>query len=84
MKLLKILLDKSKILCYNTSKVKGTPQMDKRGGHEAVKGLGLQKIFYIPESMVVSEGSSPESGLSWLLRSHWGQVASCSPSYENT
>ena len=42
--------------------------MDKRGGQEAVKGLGLQKIFYIPESMVVSEGSSPASGLSWLLR----------------
>ena len=42
--------------------------MDKRGGHEAVKGFGLRKIFYIPESMVVPEGSSPESGLSWLLR----------------
>ena len=62
------MLDKSKILWYNTSKVKGTPQMDKRGGQEAVKGLGLRKIFYIPESMVVPEGSSPESGLSWLLR----------------
>ena len=37
--------------------------MDKRGGQEAVKGLGLQKIFYIPESMDVPEGSSPESGL---------------------
>ena len=31
----------------------------------------------IPESMVVPEGSSPESGLGWLLRSHWRQVASC-------
>ena len=40
--------------------------MDKRGGQEAVKGLGLWKIFYIPESMVVSEGSSPESGLGRL------------------
>ena len=40
--------------------------MGKRGGQEAVKGLGLQKIFYIPESMVVPEGSSPESGLGWL------------------
>ena len=40
--------------------------MDKRGGREAVKGLGLQKIFYIPESMDVPEGSSPESGLGWL------------------
>ena len=53
--------------------------MGKRGGQEAVKGLGLRKIFYIPESMVVPVGSSPESGLSWLLRSHWRQVASCSP-----
>ena len=42
--------------------------MDKRGGQEAVKGLGLRKIFYIPESMDVPEGSSPESGLGWLLR----------------
>ena len=42
--------------------------MDKRGGQEAVKGLGLRKIFYIPESMVVPEGSSPKSGLGWLLR----------------
>ena len=50
--------------------------MDKRGGQEAVKGLGLRKIFYILESMVVPEGSSPESRLSWLLRSHWRQVAS--------
>ena len=40
--------------------------MDKRGGQEAVKGLGLRKIFYIPESMDVPEGSSPESGLGWL------------------
>ena len=24
--------------------------MDKRGGQEAVKGLGLWKIFYIPEN----------------------------------
>ena len=47
--------------------------MDKRGGREAVKGLGLQKIFYIPESMDVSEGSSPESGLELATqRSHWG------------
>ena len=53
--------------------------MGKRGGQEVVKGLGLQKIFYIPESMDVPEGSSPESGLGWLLRSHWRQVASCSP-----
>ena len=52
--------------------------MDKRGGQEAVKGLGLRKIFYIPESMVVPEGSSPESGLGWLPESHWRQVASCS------
>ena len=66
MKIFKSLLDKSKILWYNTSKVKGTPQMDKRGGQEVVKGLGLQKIFYIPESMVVPEGSSPESGLGRL------------------
>ena len=43
LKIFKILLDKSKILWYNTSKVKGTPQMDKRGGQEAVKGLGLWK-----------------------------------------
>ena len=50
--------------------------MDKRGGQEAVKGLGLWKISCIPESMVVPEGSSPESGLSWLLRSHWRRVAS--------
>ena len=42
--------------------------MDKRGGQGAVKGLGLRKIFYIPESMVVPEGSSPKSGLGWLLR----------------
>ena len=42
--------------------------MDKRGGQGAVKGLGLRKIFYIPESMVVPEGSSPKSELSWLLR----------------
>ena len=53
--------------------------MDKRGGQEAVKGLGLQKIFYIPESMVMPEGSSPESGLGRLPESHWEQVASCSP-----
>ena len=66
LKIFKILLDKQKILWYNTSKVKGTPQMDKRGGQEAVKGLGLQKIFCIPESMDVPEGSSPESGLGWL------------------
>lgn len=66
LKIFKILLDKSKILWYNIIKVKGTPQMDKRGGQEAVKGLGLRKIFCIPESMVVSEGSSPESGLGWL------------------
>ena len=53
--------------------------MDKRGGREAVKGLGLRKIFYIPESMVVPEGSSPESGLSWLLRSHWGKLQVVAP-----
>ena len=53
--------------------------MDKRGGQEAVKGLGLRKIFYIPESMVVPEGSSPESGLELAIqKSHWRQVASCS------
>ena len=53
--------------------------MDKRGGREAVKGLGLRKI-YLPESMVVSEGSSPESGLELAIqKSHWRQVASCSP-----
>ena len=50
--------------------------MDKRGGQEAVKGLGLRKLFYIPESMVVPEGSIPKAGLSWLLRSHWRRVAS--------
>ena len=56
-----------------------------RGGHEAVKGLGLWKIFYIPESMVVPEGSSPESGLSWLLREAIGdKLQVVSPSYENT
>ena len=37
-----------------------------RGVREAVKGFGLRKIFYIPENMVVPEGSSPESGLGWL------------------
>ena len=42
--------------------------MDKRGGQEANKRVGLRKIFYIPESMVVPEGSSPKSGLGWLLR----------------
>ena len=52
--------------------------MDKWGGQEAVKGLGLRKIFYIPESMVVPEGSSPESGLGRLPESHWRQLASCS------
>ena len=51
--------------------------MDKRGGQEAVKGVGLRKIFYIPESMVVSEGSSPESGLELAIqKSHWRRVAS--------
>ena len=40
--------------------------MDKRGGQEAIKRVGLRKIFYIPESMVVPEGSSPESGLGRL------------------
>ena len=54
--------------------------MDKRGGQEAVKRVELRKIFYIPESMVVSEGSSPESGLELAIqKSHWRQVASCSP-----
>ena len=58
--------------------------MGKRGGQEVVKGLGLQKIFYIPESMDVPEGSSPESGLGWLLRSHWGKLQVVVPSYPNT
>ena len=59
--------------------------MDKRGGQEAVKGLGLQKIFYIPESMVVTEGSSPESGLSWLLREAIGdKLRVVVPSYLET
>ena len=54
--------------------------MDKRGGQEAVKGLGLRKILYIPESMVVPEGSSPESGLSWLLRkANWGKLQVVAP-----
>ena len=44
--------------------------MDKRGGQEAVKGLGLRNMFYIPENMVEPEGSSPESGLGMSLRSH--------------
>ena len=47
--------------------------MDKRGGQEAVKGLGLRKIFYIPESMVVPEGSSPESGLGRLSQGFPGK-----------
>ena len=51
--------------------------MDKRGGQEAVKRVELRKIFYIPESMVVSEGSSPESGLELAIqKSHWRRVAS--------
>ena len=59
--------------------------MDKRGGQEAVKGLGLRKIFYIPESMVVPEGSSPESGLSWLLRKAIGdKLPVVVPSYPET
>ena len=53
--------------------------MDKRGGHESVKGFGLRKIFCIPESMVVPEGSSPESRLGWLLRSHWGKLQVVAP-----
>lgn len=44
LKIFKILLDKSKVLWYNSSKVKGTPQIGKRGGQEAVKGLGLRNI----------------------------------------
>ena len=59
--------------------------MDKRGGQEAVKGLGLRKIFYIPESMVVSEGSSPESGLGRLLRKAIGdELQVVVPSYPET
>ena len=85
LKIFKILLDKSKILWYNTNKVKGTPQMDKRGGQEAVKGLGLRKIFYIPESMVVPEGSSPESGLGRLSQKAIGdKLQVVSPSYLET
>ena len=44
LKIFKILLDKFKVLWYNSSKVKGTPQMDKRGGQEAVKGFGLRNM----------------------------------------
>ena len=59
--------------------------MDKRGGQGAVKGLGLWKIFYIPESMVMPEGSSPESGLSWLLREAIGdKLQVVVPSYPET
>ena len=59
--------------------------MDKRGGQEAVKGLGLRKIFYIPESMVVSEGSSPESGLGRLPQIAIGdKLQVVAPSYPNT
>ena len=59
--------------------------MDKRGGQEAVKGLGLQKIFCIPESMDVPEGLSPESGLGWLLRKAIGdKLQVVVPSYPNT
>ena len=59
--------------------------MDKRGGQEAVKRVELRKIFYIPESMVVSEGSSPESGLGWLLRKAIGdKLQVVVPSYPNT
>ena len=59
--------------------------MDKRGGQEAVKGLGLQKIFYIPESMDVPEGSSPESGLGWLSRKAIGdKLQVVVPSYPET
>ena len=59
--------------------------MDKRGGQGAVKGLGLQKIFYIPESMDVPEGSNPESGLSWLLRKAIGdKLQVVVPSYSET
>ena len=59
--------------------------MDKRDGREAVKGLGLRKIFYIPESMVVPEGSSPESGLDWLSRKAIGdKLQVVVPSYPNT
>ena len=54
--------------------------MDKRGGQEAVKGLGLRRIFYIPESMVVPEGSSPESGLELATqKSHWGKLQVVAP-----
>ena len=41
MKFFKILLDKSKILWYNTSKVKGTPQMDKGAVKKLLRGLGF-------------------------------------------
>ena len=59
--------------------------MGKRGGQEAVKRLGLRKIFCIPESMVVPEGSSPESGLSWLLREAIGdKLQVVVSSYTNT
>ena len=59
--------------------------MDKRGGQEAVKGVGLRKIFYIPESMVVSEGSSPESGLGRLSRKAIGdKLQVVVPSYPKT
>ena len=59
--------------------------MDKRGGQESVKGFGLRKIFYIPESMVVPEGSSPKSGLGWLLRKAIGdKLQVVVPSYPNT
>lgn len=58
--------------------------MGKRGGQEAVKGLGLRKI-YIPESMVVSEGSSPESGLGRLPQKAIGdKLQVVVPSYPET
>ena len=59
--------------------------MDKRGGQEVVKGLGLRKLFYIPESMVVPEGSSPESGLDWVSRKAIGdKLQVVVPSYLET
>ena len=59
--------------------------MDKRGDQEAVKRVELRKIFYIPESMVVPEGSSPNSGLGWLLRKAIGdKLQVVVPSYPET
>ena len=43
-----------------------------------LRGLGFGRYF-ISQRARCNEGSIPKAGLSWLLRSHWGQVASCSP-----